>query len=88
VPVSGGSVSTSPLITIGSSVISADSTGFAFPNISEPTYIARFGPNLIVAQTPTPPVPISRWALIMIALGLAAAGLLQLRMGRRTSDTV
>jgi hypothetical protein len=88
VPVSGGSVATSSLITIGTSVVSADSTGFVFPNVSEPTYLARFGPNLIVAQTPTPAVPISRWALLMIALGLAAAGLLQLRMGRRTSDTV
>ncbi len=50
VPVSGGSVATSSLITIGTSVVSATSTGFVFPNIAEPTYIARFGPNLIVAQ--------------------------------------
>ena len=85
VPTAGGSVVTSGLITIGTSFISSSASGFVFPGTAEPTFLGRFGPNLIIAQAPpTPPVPISPWALSLIAGGLLAAGLLAIR-GRQTA---
>ena len=77
VPVSGGTVTTSSLITIGVSAVNGSAGGFSFPGTSEPVYLGRFGPNLLVAAAPT--VPISSWTAGAAGLGLAAAGLLVLR---------
>jgi hypothetical protein len=77
IPSSGGSVSTS-LITILNSDISPSASGFAFPNTAEGSFLARFGPNMLVTQVITT-VPVTPWALAAIAVALLAAGLLLLR---------
>jgi len=48
VPVSGGAVVTSPLITLTGAFNSPSGSGFAFPGISTSRYLASFGANLII----------------------------------------
>ena len=48
VPVSGGAVVTSPLITLTGAFNSPSGSGFAFPSISTSRYLASFGANLII----------------------------------------
>jgi hypothetical protein len=84
----GGTVSTSPLITIGVSNSNASAGGFSFPGTSNASFLARLGPNLLVQAappTPTVPVPISPWALGAIGAGLAL--LAALALGVRRSAT-
>jgi len=57
VPVSGGTVTTSPsTITVLNSAISPSGSGFAFPSITEGLYLGRFGPNLLVTPTAAPTI--------------------------------
>ena len=86
VPAAGGTVTTNPLITLGTSVASPPASGFAFPSTSDATFLARLGPNLMVSAGPASPspsvsaaAPVSPWSLGLIAIGLAASGLLLIR---------
>jgi uncharacterized repeat protein (TIGR01451 family) len=56
VDVLDGSVVASGLISVGRSVVSGDASGFAFPSTIEPSFIARFGPNLLISAISPPTI--------------------------------
>jgi hypothetical protein len=89
VDVPGGTITSSPLISVTSSALNASAAGFSFPGVADPIAFARLGPNLMVQAAPPPPtaVPISPVALIAIGAGLAL--LAALAMGiRRPAHTL
>jgi uncharacterized protein DUF4082 len=87
----GGTVTTSPLITIGLATANATAAGFSVPNITNPAALARFGPNLLVQAapviTPPTPVPISPLALAAAGIGLALVAAFALGLRRPATPT-
>jgi hypothetical protein len=86
-----GTVTSSPLITVGNAVANAVAAGFSFPNLTDTTALGRFGPNLMIQAAPsTPPtaVPISSAALIAVGIGLALLAAFAMAMQRPLSGDI